>query len=1084
MYSPGGDESEGRAPPSNPLLRILYEAQRPLGAVAGAAEELKFRQEGLDPSPILGAMGRGFRQAKDFNAITKDPWLAFALNVGMDPVTWIPGGAFVKGAKGATKLVGLDKAYKYAQGVEAINRFDDKFGTLFKGPNYTIRKYNPKEVADALIQRNIDFDDFVSTFVSDVSEQANKLAASEEEQFALYRLLKKHPHGKTLADNIGTMSPDVIAEYNALSDGGKMAYRLAWETQATLESIMNSRGMTNAKAYDALKARVREQYKAFQATPNEAIANELKLDEVLQRLDMSEATVAGVVEKLYPEGALREVLEIDPNVPKQFKGLAHVAIKSRSEGNFVKNARSLPETSMEGQMVKTILMDGQLLTFREMFKQAITNMKWAMPDGEYEQVARFISENPKSKLANKFRKITGKAPRKEVVRRTAEGLRDVVQEQYPRMETIKKLIERTPTSTEYTGLRDFYRKTRLATDVEGKGLDEVLRGLGREMPQELYAKMSLKEIQRLRAELLGMKTDEAKTMLSDIFKALNNNRFVGLPLNIIRQSDVGRIAKINMDEIEVRLANALQVEGIAAARAVSNDNYHRWLFEWLHGKGLLMRADEFTDLKKRTEFFKGLREVLPEEEFAKRKLEGFAEVVSHPIFKGFALPKSLANEINAYTRIAGDPTKKEKFFEFWAKHQSLWKAWQLAIFPSYHVRNAVSNVWNNFIAGETYKRPIDIGHYFEAHRIQKVMREMAHTGKDAISPEDLALIRDLRRGVIGGEYAGELGRVLDRANPFQHRFAPHNFLRQNKVLEKGFGIGTYSENNARIAHYLWARNTRKLDHLESLKSVNKYLFDYRRGLTQFEDKYMRNFAVPFYAWTRFNMPLQLEMLAMQPAKYSTLLKAKEASDRQWGGPTPDEQFMSDWFKLGFNARVRYNEETGVYEYFFLDSWLPAADVSKLMSVPLFRDMLTSMVSPGLKMPPEMLYNFMIYKKKKIQEYGGQTVPVHLPGGKTINIPAYVDYGLRNMRIVNEVDRFFDESIDLSDKARWARIAIGKSYPYDPEKQKGWWMHKLNTQIRELEGHQARAENRGNERDAVMLEEKIQELKDLRDYYRD
>ena len=130
-----------------------------------------------------------------------------------------------------------------------------------------------------------------------------------------------------------------------------------------------------------------------------------------------------------------------------------------------------------------------------------------------------------------------------------------------------------------------------------------------------------------------------------------------------------------------------------------------------------------------------------------------------------------------------------------------------------------------------------------------------------------------------------------------------------------------------------------------------------------------------------------------------------------------------------------------------------------MSVPLFRDMIVQLTSPGIKIPIEAGFNFNLFKKKKIQEYEGQTIPIHLPGGKTINVPAYMEYGLRQLRLVNEVDRFLDQSVDLSDEARWARVFLGRSYPYEPEKQAQWWKYKLNTQIRELEGHQARAEKK-------------------------
>ena len=151
--------------------------------------------------------------------------------------------------------------------------------------------------------------------------------------------------------------------------------------------------------------------------------------------------------------------------------------------------------------------------------------------------------------------------------------------------------------------------------------------------------------------------------------------------------------------------------------------------------------------------------------------------------------------------------------------------------------------------------------------------------------------------------------------------------------------------------------------------MNKYLFDYRRGLTGFEDKYLRNFAIPFYAWTRFNMPLQLEMLAMQPGKFAGVAKLKDVVEAQWGGPEPDDQFQADWFKNAFNIRVRYNEEAGTYEYFFLDSWLPAADISKLLNVGAFRDMAVSMLTPAAKVPLELLWNYSLAERSEERRVG-------------------------------------------------------------------------------------------------------------------
>jgi len=81
----------------------------------------------------------------------------------------------------------------------------------------------------------------------------------------------------------------------------------------------------------------------------------------------------------------------------------------------------------------------------------------------------------------------------------------------------------------------------------------------------------------------------------------------------------------------------------------------------------------------------------------------------------------------------------------------------------------------------------------------------------------------------------------------------------------GFTAGRAIEDTMRAGHFLW-RLSKGDDPLKAAKSVQKHLFDYQYGLTPFEKKFGRNFMLPFYAWTRFNLPLQLEMLATQPGE--------------------------------------------------------------------------------------------------------------------------------------------------------------------------------------------------------------------------
>ncbi len=1082
-------------PPHNPLLRILYEQQRiTLGPIAGIAEEAQLRSQGYDPQPWSQALISGFREAKTFDNVTDNPWLAFALNVGADPVTWIPGSWITKGTKAAGAIIGADKALKYAKGIEAIDKLDTWWGTKFRGPLYELRKRNPKAVADLFMQRRIDFDDFISTFVADQAQQMTHLVSSDQEMMDLQELLKVKPYARTLADSMNKMSPQVVAMYDKLTPGGKTAYRLAWETERALQGIRASRDMRALDTWQALRDRIAEQYKTFSATPHEALANEAELNGVLSQLGAN-PTAKDIVRKLTPDQAALAITDLIPDIKKEYKGLATMAVTANSFREFSRAVKGLQPGTVERGVVEMIHRDQSILKLRELAgmyqmgdlppeaMEAIARMsanESNVDTSDAQKILAWLIQQPgKSEARTTWEKLAGK---KIVPAFTRAGT--LREDAFPLARDVKKVLEKMPLSTDYKNLSHFYQDMRYKTRINEEPLVDALKHLGKTMPPELQPTMTLDEIKQIREQLLGMRTPEAIAQSRDVWDKLNKNRFNGLPLNVIRNSNIDQIAKINLDEIGVRMAQALQVDGIVTANAVAHDNLHRSLFQWLHKKELLLPIEHFDDLKLRTEFFRNLKNVLPAEEYAARAREGFAKVTGHPIFSGFAIPKTLASEINSFTNVASNPKTAEKFFQFWGRYQGLWKAYQLAIFPSYHARNAVSNVWNNFLFG-LGAHPGDIKYYKRAFEIQKKMGLAVLGGSKGkfpagLAPEEIELIRNLRRGVIGGEYSGELQNVLDAANPFQNR----NWLTRSPLIKGGFNVGRDIEDNARIAHYLKATDGMKMSHLDAVRSVEKYLFNWRGGLTKFEDKYMRNFLVPFYGWTRFNLPLQMEMLAMQMGKFSSVSKLKSAYEKQWGGPDPDTQFQADWFKEAFNVRVRYNQDTGSYEYFFLDQWLPAADVSKVLSLPLFRDTIIQLLSPGIKtVPIEILFNYDLFKKRKISEYEGETVPIHLPGGKTVHLNASVEHLLRQMRLVNEIDRFFDESTNLSSDARWQRIFVGRSYPYDPAQQENWWRFKLNTQIRELEGFYAKAIDHGDEKEAERILDKLDKARELQAYYK-
>ena len=340
-----------------------------------------------------------------------------------------------------------------------------------------------------------------------------------------------------------------------------------------------------------------------------------------------------------------------------------------------------------------------------------------------------------------------------------------------------------------------------------------------------------------------------------------------------------------------------------------------------------------------------------------------------------------------------------------------------------------------------------------------------------------------------------------------------NPLKQNFGLYKANrSVGSVFENNARLAHFIdQLKKGSTIDNAAA--SVKKYLFDYG-DLTSVEKNIFKR-VVPFYTWTRKNIPLQVEKLLQSPEKFGAVGKVTKAIESNV--EKPNEKYLGDYIKNNIGVRVGTDKE-GNTHYFLMGQWLPGAQAIDFLSAPV--ENFIGMISPFIKAPVETwanqswMFENTFGEPSKIERYPeeNQSWLGLTMRKKTVNI-------LKNIRILNELDKlnpgaiFGDEDnpslinriapeagfkapfgighITTSEKRggrftpegtmadRILQSMFGKDSLYNPNFAKKFYLWDTDTKVRELEKAIKDARRDGQKEYAKRLREELINIKKSR-----
>lgn len=222
-------------------------------------------------------------------------------------------------------------------------------------------------------------------------------------------------------------------------------------------------------------------------------------------------------------------------------------------------------------------------------------------------------------------------------------------------------------------------------------------------------------------------------------------------------------------------------------------------------------------------------------------------------------------------KIFANPQQQQDLLKFYDKTMQLWKAYATTFGPfsgGFGLRNFLGNQLNGFYLTGT--NPIWQGVAAKAlHNLKRGISE-GDPWKYVTSAEESNLREAFRTGVLGhGFYHEEVspGHLAEQLRPNAGgsalRKAAHGanpLSLDNYLLRGGRAFNSRIEDISRLGLFIAKRRGGfTADSASSL--VQKYLFDYSE-LSQL-DRAAKH-VVPFWTWTRKNVPLQLEHLIKTP----------------------------------------------------------------------------------------------------------------------------------------------------------------------------------------------------------------------------
>lgn len=326
----------------------------------------------------------------------------------------------------------------------------------------------------------------------------------------------------------------------------------------------------------------------------------------------------------------------------------------------------------------------------------------------------------------------------------------------------------------------------------------------------------------------------------------------------------------------------------------------------------------------------------------------------------YAVPQSAVDDLTRMMRRFDGPEAATGLLGAYDKLTSLTKAWQTSPFPGFHVRNLVGGAAQNIAQGglepgldplrALLKPMADAKKLYGGGVLDDLLDLPGLAAPGAGTPTAAEATRALAeemyaQGIMGSHLAAGREAVGAAGQPIQLAMTLGDILAQtpgvrpqgfaaaagelgsaakwsdwlpwntagvganvdlNPVIKAGRAAGDVVEGTNRGALYLALRRQGYLPEAAAQKVIEAH-FDYSRGsLSDFENAVMRR-VMPFYSWTRFNLPFTARQIAERPGGLAGIQARAAADLRQ------DAGFLPEYLGQGLAVPVG-QEEGGTRRY--------------------------------------------------------------------------------------------------------------------------------------------------------------------------